>query len=206
MPLTPQDTSAQGSRDVRVVSVEGTLDPKAPFTDLRLEDGRVVRLLTVSLLDAVVNSSGTDQRHDVTAETNQGDAGIVVPVVEERLLVGKRLVETGKVRLRKTVQEYDTSLDETLAVRTYDVERVVLNQPIESVPGVRLDGETTVYPIVEEQLIVTRQLVLKEELRITRRDTERQDTRSVTLRREMIEVEREPTRPSPDDELDVERQ
>ncbi len=205
MPFTPQDTSAQGSRDVRVVSVEGTLDPKAPFTNLRLEDGRVVRLLTVSLLDAVVNSSGTDQR-DVTAETGKVDTGIVVPVVEERLLVGKRLVETGKVRLRKTVQEYETSLDETLAVRTYDVERVVLNQPVVSAPGVRLDGETTVYPIVEEQLIVTRQLVLKEELRITRRDTERQDTRSVTLRREMIEVEREPTRPSPDDELDVEHQ
>ena len=111
--------------------------------------------------------------------------------MEETLRVGRRTLETGKVRLRKSVHDFETELNEVLAYRTFDIERIVLNQPIESAPSVRQEGDTTVYPIVEEQLILTRQLVLKEELRVTRRDAERLDNRTVTLRRESIEIERE---------------
>jgi uncharacterized protein (TIGR02271 family) len=114
----------------------------------------------------------------------------VVPVVEEQLRVGRRVVETGKVTLRKTVQEFETQLNEVLATRGFDVERVVVNRPVDVAPGIRQEGPTTIYPIVEEQLILTKQLVLKEEVHVTQRDSERRDTRPVALRRELIEVER----------------
>ncbi len=125
------------------------------------------------------------------ATEGQVDPGtMVIPIVEERLEVGKRTVVSGKVLLEKHVHAYDEQLDVPLAVRTFDIERVVLNQPIEKSPEVREEGETTIYPIVEEQLVLTTQLVLKEELRVTRRDTERRDTRTVTLKRESITVTR----------------
>ncbi len=180
----PDDRSARN-----VLLASGTVDPSVSETELRLEDGRVVRIATSSLLDTR-DSGGSFA--DVSRE--RGDAGtgnLVVPVAEEQLVVGRRLVETGTVRLRKVVQEYETKLDEVLAIRTFDVERVVLNRPVETAPEVRQEGDTTVYPLVEERLVVTRELVLKEELRVTRRDTERRDERPVTLRRETVEVERE---------------
>jgi stress response protein YsnF len=95
------------------------------------------------------------------------------------------------VRLQKTVENYDQALDEPLAVRTYDIERVIFNRPVDSAPPTRQEGDTTVYSLVEEQLVLTKQLVLKEELRVTQRDAERRDTQVVTLRRERFEVERQ---------------
>ncbi len=162
-----------------ILSTAGSFDPALPYTDLHLPDGHVLRVAT-SLLISTAPVAAAASSDDVT-----------IPIVEERLEVSRRTVETGKVRLHKTVQEFETALDETLAVRTYDVEHVVLNQPVEDVPGVRIEGDTTIYPLVEEQLVLTKQLILKEEVRVTRRDTERRDTRSVTLRREHLVVERE---------------
>ncbi len=117
---------------------------------------------------------------------------ITIPLMEEHLQVGTRTVETGVVTLRKRVEEYQETLDVPLAARTFDIERVVLNRPVDKAPEVRVEGETTIYSLVEEQLVMTRQLILKEEVRVTRRDTERRDTRTVTLTREHLDVTRTP--------------
>ena len=103
----------------------------------------------------------------------------VIPLIEEQLTVGKRLVQTGKVVLEKTVQEYERQLDEPLALRTYDIERRVLNKPVDHTPAVRHEGDTTIYPVVEERLILTKQLILKEEVYVKLRDDVRVDTQVV---------------------------
>ena len=121
----------------------------------------------------------------------EADGPQVIPIIEEQLHVGKQTIETGKVRLVKTVGEYHETLNEPLAIRTFDIERVAFNQPVDSAPQVRHEGATTIYPVVEEQLVLTKRLILKEEVRITQRDTERRDTQVVTLRREHLTVERE---------------
>ncbi len=189
----PTQTVPSGSPvQDNVLVTAGELDPGCAYTELRMADGQVVRLPTQLLLSGAVQS-GEYMDDPVGTESGQGDGSLVVPVVEEQLTVGKRTVATGTVRLRKTVQEYQQALDEPLAVRTFDVERVVLNRPIETVPEVRQEGETTIYPLIEERLILTKELVLKEELRVTRRDSERRDTQVVTLRREHVVVERSST-------------
>ena len=183
------------------IEIHGVLDPTSAVTELRLSDGTAVRLSTAALLQSATAApqASASPREPATglAEWTTGldpavAGGVTIPIAEEQLHVGKEVIETGKVRLRKTVQEYETALDEMLAIRSYDVERIVLNQPVESAPATRQEGDTTIYSLVEEQLVLTRQLVLKEELRVTRRDTERHDTQSVTLRREVLEIEREP--------------
>ena len=166
--------------------VSGDLDPTRTETELLLPDGRLVRVPTSLLLTPGTRQSAAAPEAGLDSQIS------VVPLVGEKLLVGRRTVETGRVLLQKTVQEFDTTLDEPLAVRTFDIERVVLNQPVDAAPAIRHEGDTTIYPLVEEQLILTRQLILKEEVRVTRRDTERRDTRTVTLRREHLEVERQP--------------
>lgn len=168
-----------------VFLAEGNFDPSTTLTELRLSDGRAFRIPTALLSKAEDNRPPEDQTYETS------DSTIVVPIVEESLDISKRVVATGKVRLQKTVETYDVALDEPLAVSTWTVERIPLNLPVEAAPDVRQEGNTTIYPLLEEQLIVTKQLLLKEELRVTRNDFERRDTQTVSLRREHLSVERE---------------
>ena len=180
---TDQQTSG-----ANVLAVSGSFDPTQPYTEIWMADGQTLRLPTSVLIQAAVDGDGPVL--DGAEVPLIDSATTAIQLVEERLEVGKRTVATGVVRLHKTVQEYTEALDEVLAVRTFDVERRVLNQPVDAPPPVRQEGTTTVYSLVEEQLIITKQLVLKEEVRVVQRDTERRDTQVVTLRKEHLTVER----------------
>ena len=175
-----------------VLIVAGELNLARAYTELRMSNGQVVRLPTEILHSGGGRTPDFSGSHPASSELESDAASLVVPIVEEQLIVGKRTVATGTVRLEKTVQEYQHTLDEPLAVRTFDIERVVLNRVIDAVPEVRQEGDTTIYPLIEERLILTKELILKEELRVTKRDTERRDTQVVTLRREHMTVERRP--------------
>ena len=82
-------------------------------------------------------------------------------------------------------------LDEPLAVEQWKVERVAKHEVVEEAPPTRREGETTIYPVVEERLVLTKELVLVEEIHVTRAVSERRDTQTVVLRRETLQVERE---------------
>ena len=169
-----------------ILTASGTLDATRAFTEIHLADGRILRLDTPTLTTEPVDAPPTRSSDSVElSETT------LIPLIEERLIVEKRTVETGKVRLHKTIQEYSEALDEPLDIHTYDIERILLNQPIDTLPSTRQEGDTTIYPLVEEQLILTKQLILKEEVRVTRRQSQRHDTQVVTLRREHLTVVRE---------------
>ena len=172
------------SLDSNILTAYGHLDETKAETEFCFPDGKTLRVPTVFLLETAArfNASRT-AKFPTQIQT-------VVPVLEERLDVGRRKIETGKVLLEKHVQEYQEALNEPLLVRTFDVERVAFNQVIESPPPVRYEGETTIYPLVEERLVVTKELVLREELRVTQRDTETRDIRSITLQRESMTVSR----------------
>lgn len=119
----------------------------------------------------------------------------VVPLVSERLTVGKHVVETGQVHVRVHVLERAEQVREDLAQEDVEVRRVPIGHVVEAPPEVRHEGDLTIVPIVEEVLV--KQLVLKEELHIrrTRRVTPFEQT--VTLRSEEAEVERTPAERSP---------
>ncbi len=172
----------------------GEIDFQKAYTELWMPDGQVVRVPTTVLQSPVAPDAptqGAPSPSGASSETLQASGGETIPLVEERLLVTKRTVTTGKVRLVKSEQTYQETLNEPLAIRTFDVDRVMLNQVVEEVPPVRQEGDTTVYPVVEERMILTKQLVLREEVHVTRRDTQKLDTQVVTLRREHLTVERE---------------
>jgi len=114
----------------------------------------------------------------------------VVPVVEEELRVGKRVVETGRVRVTKSVGEREELVDEPLVREEYEVERVPVGVYVDEPVGPRHEGDTLIVPVLEEVLVVEKRLLVREELRITRRQTEGRETRRVTLLSEEVSVER----------------
>ena len=168
----------------------GAIDDRLAYTELWMPDGQVIRVATQTLRPSLVLTPDVSAEQD-DVRMSDGNGNAVIPIVEERVVISKQSVPTAKIRLRTEVEQYEQTISESLAVRTFDVERIVLNAVVDSVPTVRQEGETTIYPLVEERLVLTKELVLKEEIRVTRRDTARLDTRTIHLQRETMTVERE---------------
>lgn len=185
--MSSVDTSPKLSASTGNVLVVGSgeLNLQHPYTELRMPNGQVVRLAT-SLLIPSADTATVPELH------SNSNNNTVIPIIEEQLAISKRVVTTGVVKLQKTVHEHQETLNEPLLSTVYEVERVVKNTPVETAPDVRHEGNVTIYPVVEEQLILTKQLILKEEVRVTQRSTEHRDTQVVTLKREQIVIEREP--------------
>jgi uncharacterized protein (TIGR02271 family) len=144
---------------------------------------------------AVVRKSSAENgevRHTELTEALRRAGGDteVIPVVEESLRVGRRSVETGRVRIHKVVREEQQVVDEPTRREEVTVERVPVNRYVEATPQPRQEGDTTVYPVVEEVVVVQRRLMLKEEVRVTKRVTETREPQTVTLRSEEVKIER----------------
>lgn len=115
---------------------------------------------------------------------------MVIPVVEERLSVGKRVVETGKVQIHKTVQTREEIIEEPVFREEVVVARVPVNRYISEPLPTRIEGDTTIIPIFEEVVVVEKRLLLKEEVHITRRTVREHSQQRVVLRTEDVRVER----------------
>ncbi|MCB4822451.1 DUF2382 domain-containing protein [Roseicella aerolata] len=113
----------------------------------------------------------------------------VVPVVEETAVVYKEQVVTDRVRLHKRVHEDREVLDIPVRTEALEVERVPVGRFVEAAPAIRQEGDTTVYPVVEEVLVVEKRLRLVEEVRVTQRRETRHVREEVALRREEVTVE-----------------
>jgi uncharacterized protein (TIGR02271 family) len=117
---------------------------------------------------------------------------IVVPLLEEQLSVSKRVMPKSRVQVSTVTRLHEELVDELLARDHVEIERTPIGKRIDVMPTVRDEGDTTIVPVVEEVVIVERQLILKEEVRIRRvRETERHQER-VTLRKQEATVTRLP--------------
>ncbi len=134
-------------------------------------------------------SSHSSGRSDAFAATPEEYAAI--PLVEERLSIGKRSVESGRVRVRVTVEERQETVTEPLARDDVQIERVPRNERLTEMPHVRLEGGTTIIPVVEELLVVEKALVLVEEIHVRRRTETEMVEIPTTLRSERATVERD---------------
>jgi uncharacterized protein (TIGR02271 family) len=128
-------------------------------------------------------------------DSGQAEAAQTVPLPEERLAVGRRVVETGRVRVRLSTATEDAVVRETLRGERVEVERLPVGRAVTAAPAVREEdnGAVLVVPVLEEVLVVERRLVLKEELRIRRVATAETIEQTVALRRQAATVERLPT-------------
>ncbi len=188
---------------------QGILETESPFSEpgkavVRLDTGR--RLIVRE--DALLAETDGSYRLPFTTEDLAAPAHIreafaengptlalpdmetvVVPVIAETLAVGKRTIVTGGVRLTKRVSEHEETVDEALLREDVHVERVPVNQRVAAAPEARYVGDTLIVPVLEEVLVVEKRLMLKEEIRITRTQTQVHEPQQVTVRTEDVEIE-----------------
>jgi uncharacterized protein (TIGR02271 family) len=132
----------------------------------------------------------TDEEAKSASEKPRDPA--TLQLAAEELSVTKETRETGRVRVSTRTREREALIDEDLAREQVEIETIPIARRIDSVPQVRQEGDTTIIPVVEERLVVDRQLVLKEEVRVRRVRTTERHQEKVSLRQQEAVVTREP--------------
>ena len=115
---------------------------------------------------------------------------IVIPLVAETLSVGKREMETGRVRFSTTVTERVETVDQPLFKTEVEIKRVAVGQFVDAPPAVRYEQDVMIIPVMEEVLVVEKRLRVKEEVYISQKREEYRNPQQVTLRTEVLTDER----------------
>ncbi len=132
----------------------------------------------------------TTKREAAENETNTADGKTVIPVIAEEISVGKKVVESGKVRISKRISEHEELVDVPLFREEVRIERVPVNVFVEAPPPVRREGDTMIIPVVEEQIVIQKKLLLVEELRVRKEIVEHHEPQKVNVRKEEVEIKR----------------
>ena len=118
---------------------------------------------------------------------------ITVPLIAEQLHVEVQRVAGDRVYVSTRVVETEKVIEQSLQKDEVQIQRVSINRQVEHTVPPRQDGDVTIVPVYEEVLVVTRQLVLKEELHIRKSSVIAPAQRQAfTLRHEEVTVTRIP--------------
>ena len=131
-----------------------------------------------------------------TTDTDPDPSTLTLPLYAEALVVGRRRTHS-TVRVATVTREHEQLVDEALTHERVEIERVPVGRTVDAVPPIREEGDTTIFPVVEEVVVVECRLVLKEEIHIRRlRSTDRHQE-VVTLRTQDAVITRTEAAPQP---------
>ena len=116
---------------------------------------------------------------------------VTMSLATEAVAVSKRVRRT-LVRASRTTSVRDQVVTADLNHEHVVVERVPIGRVVEAVPPVRQEGDVTILPVVEEELVVVRRLILKEEVHLRRVRTTVLHAETVTLQQQTVNVTRTP--------------
>ena len=116
----------------------------------------------------------------------------MLPLVEEQLSATKQRVLTGRVRIATQTETIDHLLPAELTREEVEVVRVPVDRRLDSVPDMTTEGDLTIIPVVEERLVVTRELYLREEIHVRRIEHKETIDVPATTRRQTVQIERLP--------------
>jgi stress response protein YsnF len=114
----------------------------------------------------------------------------VVPVIQEELHADAIPVESGSVRVVKRVEGHDEILEQELRKGRVEVKRVKTERVVSGPQQPERRGNTLIIPVVSEVLRVEKQWVVTEEIHITQLEEKERFQQTVTVNREVADVER----------------
>ncbi len=174
------------------------IDTEAEHVDsIILDNGAQIPAADIALRDGAVLVRGVGgamrETTTTTTETTRRDTGaagdVTLPVIEERIAVGKRQVDRGGVRVQQHVTE--RPVEETVSLREehVTVERRPANQPVDATNMEAFKEGVIEVTEMGEEAVVSKQARVVEEVVVGKEVTERQETLRDTVRRTDVEVE-----------------
>jgi uncharacterized protein (TIGR02271 family) len=125
----------------------------------------------------------------MTARTGTQTQEEHIPVYEEELKLGKRVVEQGHVRVRVYTVEHPVQEGLTLREERVAVERRPVDRPATGTPGQAFRERTVDVTTHREEPVVSKEARVKEEIVVRKEADQRTETVRDTVRRTEVEVE-----------------
>ena len=132
-----------------------------------------------------------DRDGDRDHERSSGSDEEVIPVIEEQLVVGKRDVERGGVRVRSYVTETPVHEQVRLREESVSVERRAVDQPLSDVDGDAFRDRTIEMTETNEEAVVGKTARVVEEVVVRKNVGERTEDVSDSVRRTEVDVDRD---------------
>ncbi len=174
------------------VSEDGAIDHSEPWTSLRLPSGHELLVPTEAIEVRDDEFYLPVALEDLGLELTGSPESVVIPVIADELEIIHHTVETERVKVKTTLELHDALIDERLRSDLVEVERVRIDREVGGPQPVRQEGDLTIIPIVEEVLVVQKRFVLKEEVRVRRRRVDLPHQETMKVRRQRVEIVREP--------------
>lgn len=154
-----------------------------------LDNGHTVPVEDVEIRDdkAWLDHDG-DARIASTARSGSEEE-IAIPVAEERLVVGKREVERGRIHVRSHVVETPVHEEVRLRDEHVDVERRPVNERVTDTAGLFRDRDVQMTE-TDEEAVVAKDARVVEEVVVRKSETDRRERVEDSVRRTEVDVER----------------
>jgi uncharacterized protein (TIGR02271 family) len=139
-------------------------------------------------VDGMTAEASASPHRETLAATGED---VVIPVVEERLAAETQWREAGHVRFRLRTESARQTITARPVHEELAIEEIVVGRELGDDERLepRMEGDTTIIPVIEEQPVVVMRRVLTKELRITKqRVTESRDFEA-TVRRTVVETD-----------------
>jgi uncharacterized protein (TIGR02271 family) len=127
---------------------------------------------------------------------------------EEELRVGVREREAGQVNARKTLRTEREVVRVPKRREEVDIERVTVEgeaREASTATEAEIGEDEVVLQVFEEEVVVSKRVVLKEEIRLRKRVVQDEETVEVDLRKEEVEIDDQSGRGGPQGSLAQER-
>jgi len=125
----------------------------------------------------------SDRNLDTSTTTDE-----TIPVVDERLVVGKRDVNLGRVRVRSYLREEPVSADVNLHEERVTLDRRPVDRPLSDADAAFRD-RTIEAEAHGEEAVVSKEARVTEEISLRKEGTDRQETVNDTVRKTEVEIE-----------------
>src|SRR5512144_22905 len=91
----------------------------------------------------------------------------IIPVIEEKVVIGTERATTGTVRVRTMIHEDEHAIDEPVTITAVEVKRVPVDLWTDEPVADRVEGDTRIISVHREEIIVQRRLHVVEEVHVT---------------------------------------
>jgi uncharacterized protein (TIGR02271 family) len=156
-------------------------------------DEAIRRLDNAGALDLDQRSTESRTPFQESSDTRTEADSQTIPVIEERLRVGKREVNRGTVRVRSYIVEEPVQEQVNLREERVEIERRPVNAPTHPVakgsPGDLLQERTIDVTETAEEAVVAKEAVVTEEVRVRKTADERVEEINDTVRRTEVDVD-----------------
>ena len=114
-----------------------------------------------------------------------------IPVVQEEAHVTKRASPTEHVSVKTSTESHTVVVQDEVRREHVEVTRVPIEREVAKAPEIRVEGDVTIVPVLEERLVVEKRLFLVEELHLRRSVQIETVELPADLRRTRVDIERQ---------------